>query len=205
MRNVIDLQVVETKRRISSPGYRKRLMAVYGPHVVNNPRMRERFTHIHMLVGLGRCVEEQLFTAKPKGIVDHHSWMQRPLSKKHLDYASHDAYLISQLLATFEKRGLTNNSDIVLQSNRYISIWNDKQPRKGDCYRSNPFFPLGIFDYRDDSDEVSARCDGCKRNLSAASFPSVGLDVSGTYCHICDLIPKWKENQRYLDNVRGRK
>ncbi|KAK1217807.1 hypothetical protein PQX77_019513 [Marasmius sp. AFHP31] len=40
MRNVIDLQVVEIKRRISSPGYQKRLMAVYGPHVVNNHRMR---------------------------------------------------------------------------------------------------------------------------------------------------------------------
>ncbi|KAK1217806.1 hypothetical protein PQX77_019512 [Marasmius sp. AFHP31] len=205
-----------------------------------------------MLVGLGRCVEEQLFTTKPKGIVDHHSWMQRPLSKQHLDYASHDVYLISQLLATFEKRGLINDNDIVFQidhhswmqrplskqhldyashdvylisqllatfekrglindndivfqSDRYISIWNDKQPRKDDSYRSNPFFPLEILDHRDDIKDGSARCDGCKRNLSAASFPSVGLDVSGTYCHVCDLIPKWKENQRYHDKVRGRK
>ncbi|KAL0570338.1 hypothetical protein V5O48_011635 [Marasmius crinis-equi] len=68
LRNVIDLQVVDVKKRTGDPFYQKRLKPVFGPKVADDSSMRNRFTHIHMLTGLGKCMESyNVVTTRPKG------------------------------------------------------------------------------------------------------------------------------------------
>ncbi|KAF9258325.1 hypothetical protein L218DRAFT_877488, partial [Marasmius fiardii PR-910] len=168
---VVDLQVVEMRRRITGENFQKqlqRLMRFFAPRELQNPRKNRKYAHIHVLQGLGGCLMENKVEVKtPKGSVDHDSWMIRPLSDIHLFYAANDVYLIGLLLSHFEEREFIDD-EILMQSQRYITVWKDQQPEEGDVFRSNPFFALEILEYDEDSDRKE--CSGCRRYLSQLSY-----------------------------------
>lgn len=205
--NTIDLQLVDILSRKmkgeTEEMQMKSLMRFFPPAALKDPRKRQKYLNLHILLGLGGCLTENKVGAGEKGSVDHHSWMERPLSKKHLFYAANDVKLISRLLQHFEAaQYLGSNMDTLLaQSARYISIWSDFQPTEGDKYRSHPFLQLEILHY--EARAPKKQCDGCKRNLSQNSFPDDSWSRGNTrFCHVCTMIPTWKRRMDFFDRRR---
>ncbi|KAG7091619.1 hypothetical protein E1B28_010637 [Marasmius oreades] len=69
--NVVDLQVVEMRRRISEENVQKqfqRLMRFFNPRHFQDPRRSKKYIHIHLLQGLGGCLlENKVGTKASKG------------------------------------------------------------------------------------------------------------------------------------------
>ncbi|KAK1217810.1 hypothetical protein PQX77_019516 [Marasmius sp. AFHP31] len=205
--NVVDLQVAEVKRKMSTENVEVRMRHLgrfFSPKATQAPSKREKYIHIHPLTGLGACLMANELAEKPKDAVDHHSWMIRPLSQAHLFYAAQDVYLINLLLSHFESQNLIDEN-LVHQSLRYVTIWKDEQRDKDDHFRSNPFFPLEILEY---NPTVPRRaCDGCGRRFGQKSFPSNtwGSNNGRRFCHVCSVVPNWQHRREFFEDLKKRK
>uniref|UniRef100_A0A0W0FDP5 Uncharacterized protein n=1 Tax=Moniliophthora roreri TaxID=221103 RepID=A0A0W0FDP5_MONRR len=193
--NTIDLQLADIRSRErrgeGEVKQMQRLMRLFSPGSINNPRQRRRYIELQLLQGLGGALIEHKVTAPAKGNVDHDSWMTRPLSKKHLFYAANDVYLIDLLLAHFEAAGYIDD-ELSVQSARYITIWGDFQPQRDNTFRSNPFLPLEILTYEDNAPRRP--CSGCRRNLSPTAYPG------DTWKFFEDLKQKKKQEKERSQN-----
>jgi len=104
--------------------------------------------------------------------VDHSSWLTRPLPSVYLTYAASDLVNISALFQQFVAKGYIA-SILKEESQRYISIWNDRKPYPGEKFRNHAFLPLDIINYRHGgtSSTLRYKCNGCQRDLPEGCFP----------------------------------
>ncbi|KAL0570336.1 hypothetical protein V5O48_011633 [Marasmius crinis-equi] len=206
LNNVLDLQIFDMRTRLSEEKEDQRLrrLARFFP-LGEIFRGRERFVQLNLLQGLGGALLDNKLQRKPKDSIDHHSWLERPLSDAHLYYAASDVYLIGLLLTHLEESySLLDDLVLLQQSHRYVTLWIDNQPEKGNVFRSNPFFPLEILDFN--SESTRKPCNACQRNLSHNSFPNHlwNAQMGRRFCYVCLIIPRWQQQQREEEERKQR-
>ncbi|KAJ4481040.1 ribonuclease H-like domain-containing protein [Lentinula aciculospora] len=190
--NVIDVQLADIRSRFArgetSDEHSKRLLRCFSYKQVYRPRYQQKYEDVHVLQGLGSCLEEHACKAtSPKKKVDHDLWMSRPLLNEYLQYAAHDVEIIDALHYHFIQLGYIDQ-DLPDISQRYISIWSDALPIPGDIYRSHPLLPLEILNLPT-TPTTTIICQGCARQLTLSSFPSSpGL---APHCWVCLAVPLW--------------
>ncbi|KAF9074508.1 hypothetical protein BDP27DRAFT_1390629 [Rhodocollybia butyracea] len=226
---VLDLQLVDVqsrfmqtrKERETKPGttlnpaelpnifradHLRRLRRCFSWKQVNDPKNASKYTNVHILQGLGSSlVDHGCVDKSPKKSIDHDSWMARPLSPSHLQYAAYDVVLISKLYTHFLSCGYIQSpipSSLISTSQKYISLWSDLQPSPDDVYRSHPLLPLEILEIdflaptkvnTASVTESTIKCSGCARYLSSSSFITPSLRSSTRFCYICTAVPFWKQ------------
>lgn len=161
-------------------------------------RNQALYANIHKLAGLEQCLRERTSCGflKPSGmctsceisdshsrdhVVNHQTWLSRPLSKQNLQYAATDIELIKQLFCVFKQRGYID-SDLPKQSLRYTTVWKETQPTSNEPLKSHPLLPLETL--QTPSFGITKSCHGCGRALSQRSFsPTAWTSQPGRQCN----------------------
>lgn len=107
--------------------------------------------------------------------------MRRPIPRDNLIYAVSDTKMIAMLFEKFKARGYLYDQ-LEQDSMRYVSIWRDGQPGKGDRFRAHPLLPLGIMDFHGDA--ATRVCTSCERALPESGFASGGA----RQCFVCRAV-----------------
>lgn len=149
------------------------------------------YTAIHRLNGLDFCMKEHgisinpLYDAVKPRFFSHDGWMNRPLPESYIEYAATDIKLITRLYADFVSKGYIEESELIDQSERYISLHRSSLPPPGS---GHCLLPLGILSppstYRS-----ALTCGTCARSLSPDCFSQTARNSGGKRnCWVCRAL-----------------
>lgn len=168
---------------------------------------RTSYTKIHRLNGLGASALEhgavgpeekgkvgtllitrtyEIFTTTSTlGYFPHNKWNERPLWKKHIQYAAKDIQLISKLFLLFSQKGYVNETELLAQSARYMTLRRDGPPPPNS---GHSLLPLDILVVPPDR-AASQLCKSCTRKLALPCFPQKPRDDSmAQTCLVCCAV-----------------
>ena len=208
MQGVLDLQLADVHSRRQRGELQRGQLRRLSPFLPSREIMWQpkSYTPLHKLAGLNQCMKEHRLIGNLGGkqssenmhtdyteenailicpLVNHSSWLNRPLTEEYLRYASQDVYLIRLLYAHFKMQGYISDR-LPAQSARYVAIWQDEKPQKTDKFRRHPILPLQILDHNSNSPTVL--CVGCRRHLPETECPKAAGPMKHHMCWVCRAI-----------------
>ncbi|KIP10779.1 hypothetical protein PHLGIDRAFT_41854, partial [Phlebiopsis gigantea 11061_1 CR5-6] len=192
---VLDLQLADIQSRRRRGETENQQLARLSPFCgeADVKSHRSSYAKIHRLNSLESCaVEHGVVGANEKVKIcsynfPHHLWKNRPLPKKHLQYATMDAYLIYRVYAEFVYMGYINyikEANLLEQSARYMTL-HQRAPKPVNT--GHPLLPLDIIFAP--TTRKRLLCATCARSLSLQCFPKSvpGLDGDRN-CFVCRAV-----------------
>ncbi|KAJ7098314.1 ribonuclease H-like domain-containing protein [Mycena epipterygia] len=175
MQNVLDLQLADIKsrpQRGEKRGSKEQLdrLLRYIPRSEIDAN-RELYQKVQRLVGLGDAFREHKVKVDEVRLATKASgrkieWTNPP-SRELLIYAANDIWLIASLWSHLAQSGYLDKR-LPVESLRYVTIWNGRQPVREEIYKKHGLLPLNILDPV--SDRNTLRCTGCERDLPKNCF-----------------------------------
>ncbi|KAJ7905623.1 ribonuclease H-like domain-containing protein [Mycena olivaceomarginata] len=175
MQNVLDLQLADVKsrpRRGEKRGSKEQLdrLLRYIPRSEIDAN-RALYQKVQRLVGLGEAVREHKVRVNEVALATKASgrnieWTNPP-SRELLIYAANDIRLITSLWSHLAQSGYLDKR-LTVESLRYVTMWNGRQPVQGEIGKRHGLLPLNILDPV--SDRNTLRCTGCERDLPEHYF-----------------------------------
>lgn len=115
----------------------------------------------------------------------HNKWGERPLWKKHILYAVKDIQLISKLFLLFSQKGYIDETKLLAQSERYMSLRRDALVPAN---FGHPLLPLEIMD-APPTRAARQACKACSRELALPCFPrKAGEEGIAQTCMVCCAV-----------------
>jgi len=213
LKGVIDIQLADVRSRESRgegrEGQHRRLSPYIHRAQING--QPNAYANVHRLNSLSSCANEHAVqVASGEGDVSipqrraskpvfHGRWLERPLPDNNLEYAARDIHLLTGIYARFVEQAYINEQDLLLSSQKYVSIWSDAPPDIYDEYKSHPLLPLDISP-PPPSWETLVECIGCKRRLTRQSFSKTGLRLpEKRRCWVCHALMVQRNTESQWD------
>lgn len=135
-------------------------------------------------------------------------WTKRPLTQACVDYAAADIVLIAKLYSAFVAKDYIDETALLIQSARYLSLHKNRLGKAG---HGHPLLPLEVTSAP--SPFVSCHiCNTCSRSLSDACFSKAGIkQAKQRNCWVCRAVKvhdarqesirrNWEEREYYDDD-----